>query len=128
MPTRTRFRRRNALGGSVGSEHSREFLHLFVFSFVQAFAHVVEDDVIADLSLAITLRIVSRGESMGDLILCAEAGYLFAGEVRSVAGDDGMGELEATYYVLAEELGNLLPRDFREGDCLDSFGEVVGGH
>jgi len=63
---------------------------------------------------------------MGDLILGAKAGYLLASEVRSVVGDDGVGEPKATHYVLPEELDNLLPSDFGERHCLDPF-EVVGG-
>jgi len=37
--------------------------------------------MIDDLSLTITLKIIGCGESMGYLILNAEAGHLLAGEV-----------------------------------------------
>jgi len=39
---------------------------------------------------------------------------LLVGEVHSVVGDNGVAKLEALYYVLPEELDNLLPGDFRE--------------
>ena len=65
---------------------------------------------------------------MGDPVLGAEADYLFAGKVHSIVIDDSVGEPEATHYILPEELGDLFPSDFREQDCLDPFGEVVGGH
>jgi len=43
------------------------------------------------ISATIALRIIKCEESMGDFILDAEAGYLLAGKVRSVVGDDGVG-------------------------------------
>ena len=67
--------------------------------------------MVANLGLSIALRVIRRGESVGDLILSAEAGYLFAGKVRFIVGDNGGREPEATHYVLPEEL-NLLPGDF----------------
>jgi len=75
--------------------------------------------------MAIALWIIRCEKSMGDLILGAEAGYLFADKVRSIIGDDGVGEPEATPYVLPEKLDNLLPGDFGERHCLNPFGEVV---
>ena len=53
--------------------------------------------------------------------------WLLAGEIGSVILDDSVGNPEATYYVLSEELDNLLPADLGEQHCLDPFGEVVGG-
>ena len=81
------FTGRDALGGPVGPEHSGEFLCPFAFNFIQTFALAVEDGAVAYLSLTIALRIVRRGESMGNLVLGAEATYLFAGKIRSVVGD-----------------------------------------
>ena len=46
----------------------------------------------------------------------------------SVVGDDSVGDLEATCYVLPAELDNLLPADLGERHCLDLFGEVVSGY
>ena len=54
-------------------------------------AQAVEHGAVTDFSLAIALRIIRCGESMGDLVFGAEAGYLFASKVRSVIRDDGMG-------------------------------------
>ena len=115
---------RDTLGGPVNPEHSEEFLHPFAFSFVQA----VEDGAVADFNLAVPLRIISCVEPMGDLILGVEAGHLLAGNVHSVVGDDGLGDPEAIHYVLPQKPDNLLPGDFGERHCLDSFGEVVGGY
>ena len=64
----------------------------------------------------------------GDLVLGTEAGYLLAGKVSSVVGDDGVGEPEAARYVLLEKLDNLMLCDFREWHCLDPLGEVVGSY
>jgi len=84
--------------------------------------------VVTDFSLAIALRIMRFGELMGDLLLGVEDGYLLACKVCCIIGDDGVGEPEATYYVLSEGLNNLLPGDFRERQCRDPFGEIVGGY
>jgi len=65
---------------------------------------------------------------MANLVLGAEAGYLLAGKVRFIVGDDGVGGPEATHYVLPKKLDNLLPGDFREWHCLDPFGEIVSGY
>jgi len=80
----------------------------------ETFTQVVENGAVVDLILAITSRIIRRGESVGDLVLSVEAGYLLAEKVHSVVGDDGMGEPEAAHYILPEELDNLLLGDFRE--------------
>ena len=56
----------------------------------------VEDCAVAYLRLTIVLRIIGRGELMGDLILSAEVGHLLAGKVRPVVRDDGVGKPEAT--------------------------------
>jgi len=53
---------------------------------------------------------------------------LFASEVHSVVGNNGVGEPKAAYYILPQERDNLLPGYFREWCCLDLFGEVVGGY
>ena len=50
--------------------------------------------------MAIALRIIGREESMCDFVLVAETRHLLAGEVRSVVGDNSMGEPEAAHYVL----------------------------
>ena len=65
---------------------------------------------------------------MGDTVFGTEAGYLLAGEISFVVGDDSLGNPEATYYVLPEELDNLLPADLGERYCLNLLGKVVGGH
>ena len=44
-----------------------------------------------------------------NVVFSAEAGYLLAGEIGSVVEDDSVGNLEATYYVLPEELDNCCP-------------------
>ena len=51
---------------------------------------------------------------MGDVVFDAEASYLLAGEVGSIVRDDSVGNPVAAYYVLLEELDNLLPSDFVE--------------
>jgi len=52
---------------------------------------------------------------------------LLAGEISFVDGDDSVGDLKATYYVLLEKLNNLLPANLKERYCLDLFG-VAGGY
>ena len=61
------------------------------------------------------------------LYLSQKTHQLLAGEICSVAGDNGVGKLKAAYYVLPKELDNLLPNDFRKRHYLNPFGEVVGG-
>ena len=114
--------------GLIGLEHSGEFLHPFSFSFVQTFAQAIEDGAVADFSLAVASRVIRYGEAMSDLVLGTKASYLLTGKVCSIIRDDGVGRPEATYYVLPEELDNLLLGDFGERHCLNPFGEVVGGH
>ena len=53
---------------------------------------------------------------------------MLAGEISSVVGDDGVGDPDVTYFVLPEELDNLLPANLRKRHRLDSFGEVVGAY
>ena len=65
---------------------------------------------------------------MCDLVLIIETRHLLTGEVRPIVKNNGVGESEVAHYVLPKELENLLPSDFREWHCLDSFGEVVGGY
>ena len=65
---------------------------------------------------------------MDDVVFGIEAGRLLAGEINSVVGDDSLRDSEATYYVLSEELDNLLPTDLGERYCLDPFGKVVDGY
>jgi len=84
--------------------------------------------VIVDLGLTITLRIVGREESMGNLILRAEVGYLLAGKICPVVRDNGVIESEATYNVLPMKLDNLLTSDFGECHRFDPFCEVVSGY
>jgi len=63
-----------------------------------------------------------------DVVFGAEAGHLLAGEIRPVVRDDSVRDPEATYYVLLEELDNMLPADLGERHCLDPFGEENGGY
>ena len=65
---------------------------------------------------------------MDDVVFSAEAGHLLSDKISSVVGDDCVRDFEATYYVLLKELDNLLPADFGERYCLDSFGKVVSGY
>ena len=65
---------------------------------------------------------------MDDVVFGTKTGHLLAGEINSVVGDDSLRDSEATYYVLPEELDNLLPTDLGERYCLDTFGKVVGGY
>ena len=51
---------------------------------------------------------------MCDFVLRAETSNLLAGKVHTIVGDDGVGESEAAYYILPEELDNLLPGDFEK--------------
>ena len=51
--------------------------------------------MVVDLDLAIALWIVGGGESVGDLVLEAEARYLPAREVGPVIGDDDMRKSKA---------------------------------
>jgi len=78
MPTRTGFRWWGRAWWSCRPRHSGKFLHPFAFSFVQIIAQVIEDGTVADLSLTIALRIIRRGESMGDVLLDPCTGYLLA--------------------------------------------------
>jgi len=64
---------------------------------------------------------------VGDVVFDAEASYLLAGEVGSIVRDDSVGNPVAAYYVLLEELDNLLPADLRDQYCLNPLGKVVGG-
>lgn len=66
--------------------------------------------MIADLGLTITLRIAESGESMSDLVLREEVGYLLAGKVCFIVRDDGVGESEATHDILPKKLDSLLTR------------------
>ena len=84
--------------------------------------------MVADFSLAIALGLIRCEKSMGDIVLGIELGHLLAGKICSVVRDDSMGDPKATYYVLPEELDNLLPADFGERYCLDLFDKVVGGY
>ena len=53
---------------------------------------------------------------------------MLAGEISSVVKNDSVGDPEATYYVLPEELDDLLPADLGVRHCLNPFGEIVGGY
>jgi len=74
----------------------------------------VEDGTIADLSLTVAMRVIGHGESVGDLILRAEAGHLLTGKVCPIVRINGMGESEATHYILPKKFDNLLSSDFGE--------------
>ena len=63
---------------------------------------------------------------MCDVVFGAEAGHLLSGEISFIIRD-GAGDPEVTYYVLPEELDNLLPVELGERHCLGPFREVVGG-
>ena len=89
------------------------------------FCTAVEDDTIADFSLAIALRIIRRAELVGDLILSAEAGHLLAGKVCPVVGDNGVSEFKVTHNVLPKKFDNLFFSDFGEWHRLSPFEEVV---
>ena len=65
---------------------------------------------------------------MGEVVFGAKAGHLLAGEISSVVGDDCARDSKAIYYVLPEELDNLLLTDHKEWYCLDLFGKVVSGY
>jgi len=63
---------------------------------------------------------------LGDHILGTKGGYLLAGEVRSIIGDDNVWEAKATHNILPQELDHLVPNDFGERHNFDPFCEVVG--
>jgi len=69
---------RGTFGCPVSPEHSEEFLRIFVFSFAQNFAQVVEDSAVADFGLVVALRIIGRGESMCNFVLVTETRHLLA--------------------------------------------------
>ena len=64
---------------------------------------------------------------MCDGVFGAEAGHLLSGEISFIIRD-GAGDPEVTYYVLLEELDNLLPVELGERHCLDPFGEVISDY
>ena len=78
--------------------------------------------MIDDLSLTITLKIIGCGESMGYLILNAEAGHLLAGKVCPVVRDNGVGGSDMTRDVFPKNFDNLLSSDFEEWHCVHPFG------
>ena len=100
---------------------------LFAFRFIKALAQTDEDCAVTDIGLAITLWAVGGGESMGDLILRAEARHLQAHKVDPVIGDDGMRQSEVIHNVLPEQFNNLLPCDVGERYCFHPLYEVVRG-
>ena len=65
---------------------------------------------------------------MGDLVLGAETDHLLTGKVRSIVGDDSVGESESAHYILSEKLDNLLSGDFEKWHYLNLFGEAVSGY
>ena len=62
---------------------------------------------------------------MDNVVFGKEAGHLLPGKISSIVGDDYVRDSEATYYILPEELDNLLPADFEERYYLDPFGKVA---
>jgi len=100
---------------------------LFAFRFIKALARTDEDCAVADIGLVITLWIVGGGESMGYLILRAEARHLPAHKVGPVVRDDGMRQSEVIHNVLPEKFNNLLPCDVGERYCFHPLYEVVRG-
>ena len=65
---------------------------------------------------------------MDDVVFGTDVGHLLAGEISSVVRDDGVGDPDVTYFVLPEELDNLLPANLRKWHRLDPFGEVIGAY
>ena len=65
---------------------------------------------------------------MGDVVFDTKVGHLLASEISPVVGDNSMGDSEATYYVLSEELDNLLPADLGERHYLNPLGKIINGH
>ena len=65
---------------------------------------------------------------MGDVVLGAKAGHLLASEFSYIVRDHSVRDPKMTYYVLPEELDNLLLADLGKQHCLNPFGEVVGGY
>ena len=86
---------RDTFGSPISPKHFGEYLRPFAFSFAQNFAQVDEESEVADFGLAVILRIPGRGESMCDFVLVTETHHFPAGEVRSVVGDNDMGEPKA---------------------------------
>ena len=82
--------------------------------------------VIADLGLAVALRVAWHRKSMGNLILSTVNGYLLTGEIYPIIRDDSVREAEATHNVLPQELDYLLSCYFEKKHNFDPFGEVVG--
>ena len=87
MSMRTGFHPSGRLDGLIGPEHSRKFLISFDLCSVQVFAQSVEDGSIA-------LRIIERGESVGDLLLSAKAEHLLANKICPVIRNNGVGSLK----------------------------------
>ena len=52
---------------------------------------------------------------MCDSVLVIETRHLFAGKVCSVVGNNGVREPKETYYILPQELDNLLLGDSKNG-------------
>jgi len=65
---------------------------------------------------------------MGDVVFGVEAGHLLTGKISSIVRNDSVGDPKATYYVLSEELDNLLPADLGERHCFGPFCEVIVGY
>ena len=64
---------------------------------------------------------------MGDIVLCTEAGHLLAGEISSVVEDDSVRILKWHTMFYQRNLTIYCPLTSKS-DCLDPFGEVVGGY
>ena len=88
------------LGGLICLEYSQQLFHPFAHSLTEAFAQVIEDSAITNFGLIVALWVVWHRESIGDVILGIEGGYLLGCEVHPVIGDDSVCEVEASYTVL----------------------------
>ena len=83
--------------------------------------------MVADFSLDIASRVVRCGELVGDIVFGIEADYLLAGKIYFIFRDECVGNPEAAYYVLPEELDNFAATDLRERHCLNPLGKVDSG-
>jgi len=64
------------------------------------FAQAIEDGAIANLVLVVTLLVIWCREPLGDLTLGTKDGYLLAGEVHPIIGDDSVREAKVTHNIL----------------------------
>ena len=72
---------------------------------------IIHESAIANLCLAITLRIIWSGKLVLDFLLGIEVGYLVAGEVSPIIRYNGMANTEASDNMNPRELDNMLSSD-----------------